>query len=178
MKKVLYILGLLEDEDIDWMVTAGHREQYKPGDELVQENVQNGNLFIMAEGTVNVTIRGKKVAEITQGEVFGEMSLLDSRPPSATIVASTDILVLRIDFDDLEARLNSNPKFQGRFYKALGVFLAQRLRVLNLNVISGDSAYTEDEDEFIDDEIDEQVLEKITLAGTRFKVIIDKLKNG
>lgn len=178
MKRVLYILGLLEDEDIDWMVTTGSRVKFKPGDILVKENEHSGNLYIIADGAVDVTIRGKKVAEINTGEVVGEMSLLDSRPPSATIIANSDVLVLKIDFDALEARLQSTPKFQGRFYKALGIFLAQRLRVLNLNVISDDTAYQEEDEAYIEDEIDEMVLEKITLAGTRFRHIMEKLKHG
>ena len=180
MKKVLYILGLLEDEDIDWMVSAGTREQYNQGDVLVREGERTGFLFVLVDGTIDVTVRGSHIAEIGVGEVVGEMSLLDSRPASATISAGENLMVLKISFADLEARLQSNFRFQGRFYKALGVFLTERMRSINLKIAYGTNApmIDEDEDEELDDEIHDDVMEKLSLAGARFKVILDKLKNG
>ncbi len=180
MKKVLYILGLLEDEDIDWLVSSGHRDSMNKGEVLITENEYSGNLFIIVDGSVDVTVRGKKIAEVTTGEVVGEMSLLDSRPPSATITANESLLVLRIDFKDLEARMASNHRFAARLYKALGIFLAQRLRNINLQLTVGEGTEVDemDEDEILGDEIDESVLENISLAGARFKMIIEKLKNA
>ncbi|RVU33963.1 cyclic nucleotide-binding domain-containing protein [Hwanghaeella grinnelliae] len=180
MKKVLYILGLLDDEDIDWMVSAGTREQYQPGDVLVREGQRTQFLFVIVEGNVDITVRGKQIANVGIGEIVGEMSLLDFRPASATVTAGEDLTVLKISFEELEARLQSNFRFQGRFYKALGVFLAQRMRTINMKVAYGDEAplIDEDDDELLDDEINDEVMEKLSLAGARFKVIIDKLKNG
>lgn len=180
MKKVLYILGLLDDEDIDWMVSAGTREQYNKGDELVREGERTAYLFVVVEGNVDVTVRGTQIASVGVGEVVGEMSLLDFRPASATITAGEELTVLKISFEDLEARLQSNFRFQGRFYKALGVFLAQRMRSINLKIAYAEDAplVDDDDDELLDDEINDDVMEKLSLAGARFKVILDKLKNG
>ena len=68
---------------------------YKPGEEIVREGDWGGNtLYIMVSGKADVLIRdnGKltKVAEISQGLQFGEMSVLAGVPRSATVRAPLD----------------------------------------------------------------------------------------
>jgi CRP/FNR family transcriptional regulator, cyclic AMP receptor protein len=107
---------------------------------------------------------------------MGEISLLDSRPPSATLRTEAVTELLAISFDSLRSKLSRDPPFAARLYQALGTFLAQRLRSVNLQLIVGDGAMVDrmaDENEA--DEIDPEVLEKITLAGSRFKWILEKL---
>lgn len=175
MKKVLYILGLLQDRDIEWMTSVGNKVKLKPGDVLVREGEPFNSISIIADGEVAVSVVGKTVATIGAGEVVGEISLLDSRPPSATVTATTDTLVLSISVHDLKARLASDVGFAARLYQALGVFLAQRLRRNNLQLTIGTSREIDDIlDEM--DEIDPEVFDQITLAGNRFKLILDKLQ--
>lgn len=175
MKKVLYILGLLDDRDIDWLTSAGDKQTLKPGDVLVREGEHFGAISIIVSGSVAVLVKGKNVATIGAGEVVGEISLLDSRPPSATVIADEKTVVLSISVHDLKARLASDVGFAARLYHALGVFLAQRLRRNNMQLTIGTS---KEIDDVIDemDEIDPEVLDLITLAGNRFKMIMDKLQ--
>jgi CRP/FNR family cyclic AMP-dependent transcriptional regulator len=37
MKRVLFILGVLEDEDVDWLINTGRRQSPQPGDIFIQE---------------------------------------------------------------------------------------------------------------------------------------------
>lgn len=176
MRKVLYILGLLEDADINWLIGVGKRRKVPPGEKLVEEGNPITHLYIIVEGTVDVSVRGKLVAQLGQGEVVGEISLLDSRPPSATVIATNHTLVLGVPFPELRAKLARDLGFAARLYQALGVFLAQRLRNINLQLIVGSNpGFKLDNDEEELDEIDPEVLERITLAGSRFKWIIEKL---
>lgn len=177
MKKVLYILGLLDDRDIDWMVAAGERRVLQKGGVLVREGEALEFISIIASGKVTVSVRGKTVAEIGIGEVIGEISLLDSRPPSATVTADEECVVLAIPIDDLKARLASDQGFAARLYHALGVFLAQRLRRNNLQLTIGTSREIDEIQEEMD-EIDPEVLEQLTLAGNRFRIITDHLRVG
>lgn len=179
MRKVLYILGLLDDNDINWLVGVGRRRKVPPGEKLVEEGKELSHLYVIVEGTVDVSVRGKIVAQLGQGEVVGEISLLDSRPPSATVVATDHTLVLAVPFPELRAKLARDLGFAGRLYHALGVFLAQRLRNINLQLIVGSNpGFKLDDDEEGLDEIDPEVLERITLAGSRFKWIIEKLSSS
>lgn len=176
MKKALYILGLLEDKDLDWFAGSGKKKTFQTGQTIIQEGQPTSHLYIILTGNVSVSVKGLRVASIGQGEVMGEISLLDSRPPSATLKADTVTELLAISFDALRAKLMRDPPFAARLYQALGTFLAQRLRSVNLQLIVGDGAQmdrTAEENEA--DEVDPEVLEKITLAGSRFKWILQKL---
>lgn len=175
MKKVLYILGLLEDRDIEWMTTIGHKITLKPGMTLLKEGEESEAMSIIVGGKVVVSAKGKALASIGAGEIVGEISLLDSRPPSATVTAEVETVVLSISTHDLKAHLASDIGFAARLYHALSVFLAQRLRHNNLQLIIGTSREIDEvQDEM--DEIDPDVLEQITLAGNRFTLIMKKLQ--
>ncbi len=176
MKKALYILGLLDDKDLDWFAGSGKKKTLQAGQVIIQEGQPTSHLYIILTGTVSVSVKGRRVAVIGQGEVMGEISLLDSRPPSATLRTETVTELLAISFEALRSKLSRDPPFAARLYQALGTFLAQRLRSVNLQLIVGDGASVDrvaDENEA--DEIDPEVLEKITLAGSRFKWILEKL---
>ena len=56
------------------------------------------------------------------------MSFLDSAPPSATVTAVGDGLALFLDKDSLARKLKEDVAFGSRFYRALAIFLADRLR--------------------------------------------------
>ncbi len=179
MKKVLYILGLLEDRDVDWMISVGTKVVLRPGQKLVEEGVQAAAVSIIVQGSMDIVVGGRPLANVGSGEIVGEISLLDSRPPSATVLATSPTQVLSISIHDMKSRLASDPGFAGRFYHALAVFLAQRLRRNNLQLLVGNSKEIVMDRDSLDemDEIDPDVLEQITLAGNRFQMIMAKL-NG
>ena len=176
LKKVLYILGLLEDRDIDWLVGAGQKKSFGVGDVLIQEKQKNEDVFLLVEGLVQVSARGKDIATIGPGEIMGEISLLDARTASATLTAVQNTSALAISFHKLQEKLSRDIGFAARLYQALGIFLAVRLRSVNIQLTAGLDAtldMSEEEDEA--EEIDPDLIEKISLAGNRFKWIMDKL---
>lgn len=177
MKRVLYILGLLEDGDIDWLISAGEKKQLGPGEVLMEQGKVSDHLFILIDGSVEVRTADKVIAELGPGEVLGEISLLDSRPPTGTVTTLTDNTILAIPFDKLREKLRSDPRFAARFYRALGLFLAQRIRSTTLMLAIGE-VLPEEEDlgDELPDEIDPVVLEEISLAGARFRWLMDRLQ--
>ena len=62
---------------------------------------------------------GKEVATLRSGEVLGELSFLDSRPPSASVIATTEVTVLALSRQKLNAKLAADAPFAARFYRAL-----------------------------------------------------------
>jgi len=88
MRKVLYILGELNDEDVEWMAAAGRRQLCAKPSVLIRQGEPAADLFFVLEGRARVRIEGAGVvAELGSGEVVGEMSFVDSAPPSATVEA-------------------------------------------------------------------------------------------
>ena len=61
---------------------------------LVREGVPGNEFFVLVEGTVTASVHGDKLATLTAGDFFGEMSLLEHAPRAATITADTDVTLL------------------------------------------------------------------------------------
>jgi CRP-like cAMP-binding protein len=176
MRKVLYILGQLDDEDIEWLVRKGRRFQPEPSAVLIREGVPASELFFVLSGEVVIRVSGVgEVARLGRGEVVGEMSLIDSAPPSATVETVAGALILGVEKRDIQARLDENAAFSGRFYKALAIFLADRLRntTQRMNARTGLSAGA-----VMEDELDEGILDTLSLAGARFEHLLARLSSA
>jgi CRP/FNR family transcriptional regulator, cyclic AMP receptor protein len=89
MRKVLFILGQLNDTDVEWLAHQGARRRLADGDVIVREGEAIDNLFITLSGQFRVTLRdGREVARLGAGEVVGEIAFVDSALPSATVTAT------------------------------------------------------------------------------------------
>jgi CRP/FNR family cyclic AMP-dependent transcriptional regulator len=108
--------------------------------------------------------------------VVGEMSLVDSAPPSATITASGDGLALFLDKTKLMQKLDHDEGFASRFYRALAVFVADRLREARGSPVA-DSTIS-DEMTIAEDELDVGILDRVSAAGERFNRMLRALANN
>lgn len=172
MRKALFILGELSDGDMDWLAETGQRQEIARESILIQRGEPIADVYILLDGRLSVRIDGRDSREINAllpGEFIGELSFLDSRPPSATVIASTNSVVVAISRDKLETKLRDDTAFAARFYRALGVFLAHRLRRMTLQGAEERDSGAHPANETTDDELDPKLLESISLAGKRFE---------
>ncbi|MBE9125644.1 MULTISPECIES: cyclic nucleotide-binding domain-containing protein [unclassified Coleofasciculus] len=179
MKKVFFLLGELDDDDIDWMVATGNREEVVAGTVLIQEGQPIDKLHILLEGTLSVSVsalQGKTIARLTSGAVVGEMSFADARPPSATVQAVEDSLVLSVPRIALEEKLKKDEGFASRFYRAIAIFLSTRLRgtVRYLGYAKGELLKEDTNPE----DLAPEIIDNVPLAQARFDWLIRRLRNG
>lgn len=168
MRKVLYIFGLLSDTDVEWLSKAGVPRTLTSGTVLIRERERLDRLYILIDGHMEVSISGLGVvAELGSGEMLGEMSFVDSSPTSATVTAKGNVKLLELRKADLEARFASDAAFGMRFFRALTVFLADRMRGTIKRMGYGNAGDL-DSDEILEDELDEGLLDSVSLAGDRF----------
>ena len=173
MRKVLYIFGLLTDADVDWMGRAGVRRWVEPGEAVIEEGKPVASLILVLDGELTVTVRGGgEIARLGVGEVAGEMSFVDFAPPSATVAARQRTLALFIDKAELGAKLDNDAPFAARFWRALAVFLADRLRGADRRLVEAASLSGEG---LMKDELDFAVLENLSMAGERFHRLLQRL---
>lgn len=131
MQKVLFILHELNDADVDWLIQVGSRTELPPGTVLIHEGQPADTLYILLEGALVVSVsalEGRQIARLATGEVVGEMSFIDSRPPSATVQTLEESVVLAIPRTQLTVKLQEDVAFASRFYRALAILLSHRLR--------------------------------------------------
>ncbi|GAB4200379.1 MAG: hypothetical protein Fur006_51840 [Coleofasciculaceae cyanobacterium] len=179
MKKVFFLLGELVDEDIDWMISTGRREEVMAGTVLIQEGRPIDTLLILLEGTLSVSVsalEGKTIARLTSGAVVGEMSFADARPPSATVQAVENSLILAIPRASLVAKLKEDEGFASRFYRAIAIFLSTRLRgtVRYLGYAKGQLLQGEDSSP---EDLSPEMLDNVPLAKARFDWLLRRLRN-
>lgn len=173
MRKVLYIMGQLNDGDIEWMAQTGRQRTFAKGETLIKEGLESPSLFIVLEGEVDVVVDGiGRVASLGSGEILGEMSFVDNAPPSATVVAQSSAKVLVLQKSKVDDRLTREPAFAARFYRALAIFLADRLRGTVQRNKTGSPLSTAAIDE---DELDDTILDNVSVAGLRFQQMLKTL---
>jgi CRP/FNR family transcriptional regulator, cyclic AMP receptor protein len=177
MRKVLYILGQLSDEDIEWLLASGSRMDARAGSVLIREGQPVTALYIVLAGSISITVAAlgaKEIARLGAGEILGEMSFIDARPPSATATAREDALVFKLDRQQLGAKLAADTAFAARFYHAIAIFLSHRLRntVSELGYGQTDALAEESASQ---DELDFAVLDSVHLAGARFERMLQRL---
>lgn len=175
MKRVLYILGQLHDMDVEWLAQTGQRQTLEAGTVLIREGERIDSLFILLDGRMSVHVEQVGlVAEMDTGEILGELSFVESAPPSATVTALTGCTVLAVPRSGIRNRLDSDDAFGHRFYRALAMLLADRLRDRVKRVHyrdKGDLA----SDAVLEDELDEGLLDTVSLAGERFDRLLKTL---
>ncbi|MEM6838916.1 MAG: cyclic nucleotide-binding domain-containing protein [Cyanobacteria bacterium P01_C01_bin.120] len=131
MERILFILGILEDEDIDWLVSIGDRRELSAGEVLIREGEPIDAIYLILSGQFVVSLERSQdthIAHLYSGEVVGEMSFVDHLPPSATVSANQPALVLSIKRATLERKLDQDAGFAQRWYRALATLLSARLR--------------------------------------------------
>ena len=176
MRKVLFILGQLNDSDVEWLSTVGERLKVPRGTELIREGSDLDTVYLILDGQMSVWAGGRvKLATVASGDILGEMSLVDSSKTSASVKCETDSVVLAIAKTRLSERLKSDVGFAARFYKALALFLADRMRHTIRRMGYGNVEDEPGRDELDLDELDVEVLDNVHLAGARFERILQKL---
>ena len=181
MRRVLFIFGDLSDGDIEWLAAAGERKTFPKGSVLVEQGKPIAEIYILLEGQLSVAVaspsKSVTINTLQKGEIVGELSFLDSRPPSATVSAAVDSSVLAISRDKLSAKLARDVAFAAKFYRGMGVFLADRLRTSTrfLGFVNSDSLRPEDP---ADDEIDPALLDSVAIAAKRFELLVKRLQTA
>lgn len=120
---------------------------YQTGDILVRENDQSTELYIIARGGVEVVMNPTFVSddvdeeemvvltELRQGQVFGEIALVDQGMRSATIrVSQANTFLLRIDRRRLMQLCDMYPDLGYKLMKNLAADLAFKIRNTDLTI--------------------------------------------
>jgi CRP/FNR family transcriptional regulator, cyclic AMP receptor protein len=174
MRKVLYLMGVLDDRDVEWLAKNGTTRLMSSGTVLIREGFPIEDVYVVLEGKLFVLVKAmgdREVATLLAGEIVGEMSFVDSRPPSASVVAAQDSHLLVLSRAVLSSRLQTDNAFAARFYRAVATLLADRLRKTTSHL--GYGKWTEEMDP---DELDDSLMESASLGATRFDRLLKQLR--
>jgi CRP/FNR family cyclic AMP-dependent transcriptional regulator len=121
---------LLDDEERNILASQLDVVRFKAGEMIFSYGDPGDSLFVIREGEVEVFFKddtgGRIVLETARsGDFFGELSLLDNGPRTASVVAVHDTEALRVDRGDLDHLLHLHPEAALELLTAMG----RRMRV-------------------------------------------------
>lgn len=146
LKKVDMFKGL-SIQEINKIGALCKEKSFREGEIIIEEDKIGEALYIIKSGSARVVkMEGgeeKKLAEVSEGEHIGEMSLMDDMTTSARVVAqqSTECLVLYKE--DLELLLNTDDKLHIKILRAMIRTLTLRLRRTSEDLMLWKMEFTE-----------------------------------
>ena len=103
-------------------------QEFEAGRALISAGGADNNLFLLLGGSVDIVVKGSKVAERTVNDVVGEMAAVDpTMPRSATVVATMPVLAGVIT----EPQLSELGRQYPEVFRHLAVLMAQKLEERN-----------------------------------------------
>ena len=107
-------------------VIARHADEVKrnAGTVLARQGARGLEFLLIVEGSCRVEKDGKVIAHLGPGDFFGEMSLIDGKPRSATVVADAPVLLLVVDVRSFGRLLEAVPGLSNKVMATL----CERLR--------------------------------------------------
>jgi CRP-like cAMP-binding protein len=126
------LFAALDEEAAESLIASMNRSHMERGDILFHEGDQGDRLYVIAEGKIKLgrtSADGREnlLAILGPGEMFGELSLFDPGPRTATATAVAETQVLALGNDQLKEYLSSRPGVATTMLAAL----ARRLRRTN-----------------------------------------------
>ena len=104
----------LSPEDIADLAEHLKRQHFSAGSIICRKGELGDSMYLVVDGTVRIFLPGEGLSrvplkEVTFGQYFGELSLFDDQPRSATAEACTDCEVLALQRADLHEQIKRRP---------------------------------------------------------------------
>ncbi|MCK5335732.1 MAG: protein kinase [Gammaproteobacteria bacterium] len=128
MLSKLSFFSSFREEEIDAVHRVSQWLSYHAGEVIVNEGNQENTFYVLALGSVDVKKADVLIDTLKAGECFGEMGLLNNEVRSASVVAKSFILLMKLSAAALE---ETNQTCQMRFYKKFAQILSERLLLSN-----------------------------------------------
>lgn len=100
---------------------------FKSGEVVFREGELGTEFFVIRSGSVSARLGNRTLQVLGEGEIFGEMALIDNEPRSATIVAETDCVLVPVSETQFLFMTSEAPYFGLSLMRVL----VERLRAAN-----------------------------------------------
>ncbi len=122
----------LEEDDLVALAAALQPRTFRAGTTIFAQGDIGSAMYIVQSGDVNIHLPGEKsqrisLKDIARGEYFGELSLFDDLPRSASALATSNAVLLELQRETLETYLDRRPRAAMAILRTMG----ERLRETN-----------------------------------------------
>src|SRR5215207_3086680 len=105
------------DEDLRVVTTFATSDEVPEGTVVVKEGAFANQFMAIEEGTAEVIRNGEMIGELKQGDIFGEMGLLEKERRSATVRATSRVKLIKIERWELQRLKKTLPDVFERIRK-------------------------------------------------------------
>ena len=134
--KKIPIFANLNHKELEEVSKLLHDRVYKPDEYVFKRHAPGEGMFIIHSGMVNIIVgeasgNSQVLAELSNGDFFGEMALLEDDVRSAAALAKDHSKLLGFFRPDLEALIEVNPSLGNKILQNLSKAVCMRLRTTN-----------------------------------------------
>jgi CRP-like cAMP-binding protein len=114
-----FFTDVLTEAEVDRLAEGARPVAFVAGETIVAEDEPGSSMFVIVEGSAEVTLRGeggpRHLADLGPGGIIGEGSLLTGATRSATVTARSPLTGVEIDKAAIEPLFDAEPKLVERF---------------------------------------------------------------
>ena len=154
IQKLLSISALkhFETKNLSKLLRLSKIRQYEDGETIIAEGDYDPWLYFLLSGRIRVAKEGVTISRIDkQGEIFGEMRVIDERSRSASVYAEGKTVCLAVDtsaHDRIGADKEGELDFLLLLYRIFAEYMTARLRLTNEELIKAKKAITKPIEKF------------------------------
>jgi CRP-like cAMP-binding protein len=104
-------LESLTDAELKQVVTAGRQVRQPAGWALISEGTPADKAYLIVDGEVSVRRHGQEVARLGPGDVIGEVSIVEHKLRTASVVSLTPLEVVHFTREAVEDLIEKVPAF-------------------------------------------------------------------
>jgi len=124
-------LSTFSEDELKGLLELSRIRKYEPGELILEEGFFDAWIYFLVSGKVKIVKHGEDVSILKRvGDIFGEMSIIDGSPRSASVYAADKTVCLATDASYID-RLSDNDRvaFCYILYRIFSEILADRLRL-------------------------------------------------
>jgi CRP-like cAMP-binding protein len=97
-----------ERKELEFLATRTDEVQAEAGRTLIRQGSPSGTFYLLLEGEAEVVADGKARPPLRAGSFFGEISMLDGGPATATVVTKTPVRLMVMSHAQFRDAIKSN----------------------------------------------------------------------
>ncbi len=117
----------LDEDELDQVAMAATQLDYPPGKVLLREGELAHEMFVVVEGTLEVTRDGEFIADIGPGGFAGEMALLAHSHRNSTVATKTACSVLHLDGRQFSTLIEATPTIAAKLLPVIAKRMGENL---------------------------------------------------
>ena len=117
----------LDKTTFNKIVSLFQHRNYAVGEKIIKEHGHVDGLYVVARGSVKVTINKKLIDILGKGSIIGEIAVLTNVPRTATVTAESPVTVLRLTSVSMQQVIHDNHTLEDKLWQIAAPRLAENI---------------------------------------------------